>query len=48
MNQQTEDSFGKTISDSKWQAFLSHMEVRFRYEHIRAHGYKNIGNRAIN
>ena len=48
MNLQTEDSFSETLNDWKWQDFLSRMEISFQDEHILAHGWKNIGNRAIN
>jgi len=36
------------VDDCKWQAFLSRMETSFQYEHILAHGCKNIGNKTIN
>ena len=44
MNQQTEHSFGVTLNDWKWQDFLSRMQHSFQYEHILAHGWKDIGN----
>jgi len=34
MNQQIEDNFGETLHDSKWQDFLSRMEISFQCEKI--------------
>jgi len=44
MNQQIEDNFGETLHDSKWQDFLSRMEISFQCEKNSAPGWKNTGN----